>query len=484
MQIFDNKKIASFKQIMNRHFVNIEDTKIGVKIKPFMIELESSGFDKSDIMKYTVNFLTEILLFGEEKLLESSHHVSRDFAMALFANVSSDKVAGVEYPYAKKVDFMMFLAGILDSPDQSNTLSNYIGKFAQRNEDILITGESGTDKELHASVMHYLSSRLNKMFIRFNCASIPKELMESELFGTVKGIATDMTLRDGILHAVGDGTLFIDEIGDMPLNLQAKFLRVLQSRKFNKVGDYKTEYTFKARVIAATNRDLKADIKASPTRFRPDLFYRLNVLPIELPSLRNIKNNSERDMRIMILNKLRYIAYMLSVEPSNSLRTDFLTRSRGVNLSFNKQSQPLHIKDERFISDEALQLLVDYDFPGNYRELDNILRQAYILSDYGRIEVTALPSEVIEHKETESPEYKQKEIDIDTTFLKDITYYANQIKKDIVRKKIESIYQSGKTITSTLKSEGVTDKKDYQRIRKNIVSIIGQAEMSRITKGA
>lgn len=480
MQIYDFDKIIKFEEILKKHFLNIEETKIGTKIKPFMKELTASGFDKNNVLKYLVNYLTDIFIFGEDKTSDGSLNVSRDFAMSLFANVFSDNVTDIEHNKFKKEDFMMFLAGILDSPKQSSKLSSYIGKIAQHNENVLITGDTGTGKELHASAIHYLSKRVNKGIVRLNCAAIPKDLMESELFGIVKGIATGVNARDGILNAVEDGTLFLDEIGDMPLQLQAKFLRVLQSRKFYKVGDYKKEHKFNGRVIAATNMNLKTAIVEAPPKFRLDLFYRLNQLPLKLPSFRDF---SKQYKRTVIINKLRYITYIMSEKPRSNLRSDFRTRNAGNYFTFNRQLEQLLLKDERFISDEALQLLVDYDFKGNYRELESILRQAYLLSENGRIEVTDLPSEVTEHKEAESSRYRQESIDIERKPLKDIAHYANEVKINIVRQKVESVYHSGRTITSMLKAEGLSDKKNYHRIRKNIVDIIGQAELSRITKG-
>jgi len=210
--------------------------------------------------------------------------------------------------------------------------------------NVLITGESGTGKELVARVIHLLSLRSKAAFIPLNCAAIPENLLESELFGHEKGAFTGAAqTRQGKFELAGGGTIFLDEIGDMPLSLQAKLLRVLQERVFERVGGSK-EIKADVRVIAATNRDL--DKQVALKQFREDLFYRLSVFPINLPPLR------ERRDSIPMLAEY------------------FLQRFSSAN---NKK-----IKG---IATEALTCLKSYQWLGNIRELQNVMERAVILAD-------------------------------------------------------------------------------------------------------
>ncbi len=221
--------------------------------------------------------------------------------------------------------------------------------------NVLITGESGTGKELVAREIHNRSSRKQRTLIKVNCASIPKELYESEFFGHIKGAFTGAVKdRAGRFEMAEGGTLFLDEIGEIPLDLQSKLLRVLQEGTYEKVGDDKTRHS-DVRIIAATNRDLKED--AQTGRFRQDLFYRLNVFPIEAPSLR------ER------------------MEDLPALATHFLKTA----------SQKLNVPTPR-ITQANLNDLQAYDWPGNIRELQNVLERAAILSKGGKLSLN-LPTQ-------------------------------------------------------------------------------------------
>lgn len=214
--------------------------------------------------------------------------------------------------------------------------------------NVLITGESGTGKELVAREIHNRSSRKQRTLIKVNCASIPKELYESEFFGHIKGAFTGAVKdRAGRFEMAEGGTLFLDEIGEIPLDLQSKLLRVLQEGTYEKVGDDKTRHA-DVRIIAATNRNLKEDAQAG--RFRQDLFYRLNVFPIEAPPLR------ER------------------MEDLPALASHFLKTA----------SQRLNIPTPR-ITQANLNDLQAYDWPGNIRELQNVLERAAIISKGGKL---------------------------------------------------------------------------------------------------
>ena len=222
-------------------------------------------------------------------------------------------------------------------------LYKVLGKVAPSDVTVLIVGESGTGKELVARAIHFNSPRLGKPFIALNCAAIPRELLESELFGHEKGAFTGAGERKiGRFEQANGGTLFLDEIGDMPLELQAKLLRVLQEREITRTGGTQT-IRVDVRIIAATNQNLKK--KVQDREFREDLFYRLNVVPVELPPLRQRRE----DLPALV-------DYFLG-----RAREEYQTNARG-------------------LTGEALQLLQGYDWPGNVRELEHALQRAALLS--------------------------------------------------------------------------------------------------------
>lgn len=235
-------------------------------------------------------------------------------------------------------------------------LRKQIAAVGPKNASILITGENGAGKEVVARLIHNLSPRAGKPFIAINCAAIPEELIEAELFGHVKGAFTNaISDRKGRFELAHQGTIFLDEIGDMSLKTQAKVLRILQEKSFERVGDHKT-INIDVRVIAATNRDLPSLIKSGA--FREDLFYRLNVIPLTVRPLR------ERRQDIPLL-----IDYFLSV---------FATAGEG----------------SVRLSDEAKRSLINYDWPGNVRELKNTLERLVILSTGPEIGVQDLPEDI------------------------------------------------------------------------------------------
>jgi len=218
-----------------------------------------------------------------------------------------------------------------------------IGKVAPSDVTVLVQGESGTGKELIARAIHYNSRRLGKPFIALNCAAIPKELLESELFGFEKGAFTGATERKlGKFEQANGGTIFLDEIGDMPIDLQAKILRVLQEREITRTGGNQS-IQVDVRVVAATNQDLEESVRKK--QFREDLYYRLNVIPIQLVPLR------ERSEDVPLL-----VEYFL-----------------------NKICSELEVPPKRCSAD-AMRLLSSYSWPGNIRELENTIKRGVILS--------------------------------------------------------------------------------------------------------
>ncbi|MDX5336768.1 MAG: sigma-54 dependent transcriptional regulator [Marinobacter sp.] len=226
-------------------------------------------------------------------------------------------------------------------------------QVADKDVSVLITGESGTGKEVVARNLHYHSSRRDKPFVPVNCGAIPAELLESELFGHEKGAFTGaITARVGRFELAEGGTLFLDEIGDMPLNMQVKILRVLQERTFERVGSNRTQ-SADVRVIAATHKNLEDMIESGD--FREDLYYRLNVFPIEMPALR------ERVEDIPLL--INELISRMEKEKRGSLR----------------------------MNSAAIMSLCRHDWPGNVRELANLVERLAIMHPYGVIGVQELP---------------------------------------------------------------------------------------------
>ena len=240
------------------------------------------------------------------------------------------------------------LHGIIGESPKIKRVLQQIELVAQTQANVLITGESGTGKELIARAIHDASERKNKPLIRVNCAAIPHELFESEFFGHIRGAFTGAVRdRKGRFELADGGSLFLDEVGEIPLDLQSKLLRVLQEGQLERVGEEKTRHV-DVRVIAATNRDLKTEVIAG--RFREDLFFRLNVFPIHSPPLRE----REEDVGLLALHFL---------ENTTQRQSDIKYRIRKTDL----------------------QTLKSYPWPGNIRELQNVIERAIITSTHGTL---------------------------------------------------------------------------------------------------
>ena len=243
-------------------------------------------------------------------------------------------------------------------------LKQQISMAAPSSGWVLISGENGTGKELVARAIHQQSNRADRPFIEVNCAAIPEELIESELFGHEKGAFTGATAaRKGKFDQANTGTLFLDEIGDMSLKTQAKILRILQEHKFERVGGNRT-IEVDVRVIAATNKDLEEEIKIG--NFREDLFFRLNVLPFAVPPLRERKDDIPR----LCQHFLKYFC--------------------------GKESREI-----KTIADDALKALMEYDWPGNVRELKNLIERLVIMSPDQVINLADLPHSISRQKSSE-----------------------------------------------------------------------------------
>jgi two-component system response regulator PilR (NtrC family) len=244
--------------------------------------------------------------------------------------------------------------GLLGRSPAMRALDGMIDRVAPSRTTVLVTGESGTGKELVARALHQKSSRNAEPFVPVNCGAIPEGLIESELFGHVKGAFTGAQgTRSGLFQAASSGSLFLDEIGELPLALQVKLLRAIQERKVRAVGADADEEV-DVRLIAATNRDLAAEVKAG--RFREDLYYRLNVIQLRVPPLR------ERREDVVLLAE-----------------------------HFLRRFEAEHGRGRLDLSREAKRRLDAYDFPGNVRELENLIERAVTLSDGPEVTLDALP---------------------------------------------------------------------------------------------
>ena len=248
-------------------------------------------------------------------------------------------------------------------------LFGFIDKIANSSGNVLLEGDTGTGKELIARAIHHTSTRKDNPFIAVNCAALPEGLLESELFGHVKGAFTDAHAdKKGLFAEAAGGTLLLDEIGEMPVAIQVKILRALQERQIKAVGS-NNSVSFDARVIAATNKNLKEEVTAG--RFREDLYYRLNIFKIEVPPLR------ERREDIPLLVQ------------------EFLNR--------HEQDG---VKAE--VSREVMRFFLDYPWPGNIRELENVIERCVFLADAGKIALIDLPKEMhVASKEQEHFSFNQ-----------------------------------------------------------------------------
>ncbi len=280
------------------------------------------------------------------------------------------------------------LEEIKDKNRKAYDFKNFIGKSpvmlkvfervkkvgASKASTILIHGESGTGKELVARAIHDSSSGKDRPFMEINCAALPETLLESELFGHERGAFTDAKRKKkGLFELAEDGTIFLDEIGEMGITLQSRLLRVIENKTFRRVGGVK-DLKVNTRVISATNRDLKVEIKEG--RFRNDLYYRLQVIPIELPPLRARKED------IPLLAN-----YFISV----------------FNREFKKKIKP--------ISKKLSEVLQSYHWPGNVRELKNIIERAVLLDAEDEIMIEHLPAEITSGDEVTLEEKSGKNLD-------------------------------------------------------------------------
>ena len=304
-------------------------------------------------------------------------------------------------------------------------IGDLVTRVANAKTTVLITGESGTGKERVARALHESSNRNDRPFLVVNCGAIPEALVESELFGHEKGAFTGATSRSvGIFRQAEGGTVFLDEIGDLPLPVQVKLLRVLQERKVRGVGET-SESSVDVRILAATNRNIEEDVKSG--RFRQDLYYRLNVIRIEVPPLRERR------------------------EDVPDLARHFLARAAAENE-----------RELREFSPEALRALDSYAFPGNVRELENVIERAVALSQGPTIGLSDLPRELSGQVSGTMPSLAG---------LPEEGCHLDEVLGEVERRLIvQSLERTGGVRTNAAKLLGVTFRSFRYRLQKHALA--------------
>ncbi len=294
-------------------------------------------------------------------------------------------------------------------------------RIAKTDSSVLILGESGTGKELVAKAIHHASRRRDRDFVAINCSALPENLIESELFGYVEGAFTGAKKggKRGKIELAHRGTLFLDEIGDMPLSMQPKLLRFLQEGEFEKVGGEEV-LRVDVRVIAATSKDLYSMVNQK--KFRKDLFYRLNVFAINLPPL--------RERKIDILALIRYY-------------------TEHFNRRFGKKA---------FFSNKCLKLLLEYDWPGNIRELKNVIEHAIALADHEIVSEDKIPSYLRETEKTDSRGIKKR-----MTGFRKLDEVISDVEKEAI---IKALDMSNNNKSRAIELLGISRRTFYEKLKK------------------
>lgn len=388
---------------------------------------EMDGLDLLKKIKYIYPHIQVIILtaYGTiESSIESIKNGAYSYLLKPF-NIEEifleiDKVGKVleleeENREFKQKEADAYLLYTSKNPYMKSILSTISEKIAYPDTTILVTGESGTGKEVIASYIHKLSSRKKGPFIKVNCAALSEGLLESELFGHVKGSFTG-AIRDktGRFELANSGTIFLDEIGDFSANIQLKLLRVIQERTIERVGDNHSRKV-NTRIIAATNCNL--DDLVSEKKFREDLYYRINVVNIHLPPLRKRKE----DISDLIKQFIR------------------------------KYSHKNNIVISEFDS-KAMEILHDYNWPGNIRELENVIERAVIFSENGYINIEHLPDKI---KNIQN----QKSLELDIS----LKQAREKFEKEYI---IKALNNNQGNVSKTAKSLDIARKNLYEKIKK------------------
>ena len=338
----------------------------------------------------TIETAVDTIRYGAYDFLEKPLSLERivmiikhlDDKASLMQDLRSTK-----YKNVKKYD----LIGV---SEQITRLKERIEKIASMNSWVLITGENGTGKEHVARLIHMLGKRSDKPFVEINCSAVPTELIESELFGSEKGAYTGSVKRKiGKFELADTGVLFLDEIGDMGLMMQAKLLRVLETGEFSRLGGndiIKSDF----RLISATNKDLQLEIESN--RFRSDLFYRINVIPIEVPPLRKRKD----DIPLLV--------------------NHFIQETVSINGLQDKQ-----------VTEELMNIFINYEWPGNVRQLKNIVERMVVLSEDNVLDVKDAPNILLSG-------VSEMEHVVDTSYSPSLKEARDEFEKTFILKALQS----------------------------------------------
>ncbi len=307
------------------------------------------------------------------------------------------------------------ISSIIGSSVQMQEVFKVISKIASSPATVLVWGESGTGKELVAYEIHRHSDRSNKPFVKINCAAIPATLIESELFGYEKGAFTGaVASKPGRFELAHEGTLFLDEVAEMPLEMQVKLLRILQEQEFERVGGVNT-IKVDVRIITATNKDLESEVKAG--RFREDLFYRLNVVPIHLPALRERRDDIDLLVRYFLIQ-------------------------------FNEKLK----KGVTGLTPETLAALKAHSWPGNIRQLENVLERMILMCEGSILTVDDLPEEIAGG----ILDRREEPFDENSASLKQIVRRQTQsLERDLIEKALE---ETGGNVTRAADKLGLSRK--------------------------
>jgi two-component system, NtrC family, response regulator AtoC len=383
------------------------------------------------LLAYACGFLmVRLILKPMEKFIEDTSKFPpfSDAKKAIKKDWSVDKIEQFTNVFDQvtsvlsRIDARHFFPGIIGESLAMRGLLSLIKKVSPTDSTVLILGESGTGKELVATSIHDNSEREDKPFIKLNCAAIPEELLESELFGHEKGAFTGAThFKPGKFDMANQGTIFLDEIGDMPYNLQGKILRVLQEQEFYRVGGNRT-VKVDVRIIASTNKNLEKMVLSGS--FREDLFYRLNVFTLHLPPLRERKE----DIPLLVDHLL--------------------------------QNAPKKVA----MSSMALQMLMAFSWPGNIRELKNTIESASVIAEHGHIEPAQLPSKI-----TAAFDQNQKTaVKISTSITLDER--LKEIEKGMI---IDALKKTGGVQIRATELLGINQRSLWHRIKKYNIDVKG-----------
>lgn len=322
----------------------------------------------TDLIDMPINIITRQ---GEEKPISVSTAVLRDDDGNIIGGVETFRDLAAIESLRKALTKEYSFQDIISKSHRMQDLFQILPDVAESDSTVLIQGPSGSGKELFARAIHNLSMRKNKPFVAVHCAALPDTLLESELFGYKKGAFTDARKdKPGRFDVASGGTIFLDEIGDISLALQVKLLRVLQEKTFEPLGDTKSKQV-DVRIITASNKNLQEQMGLG--RFRDDLYYRLNVIRLDIPPL------AERKEDIPLLADHFIVRF---------------NAEKGKNISG--------------ITPDALSILMKYDFPGNIRELENIIERAFILCKGSMVDVRCLPPEISPPHETVSVDLRSE----------------------------------------------------------------------------